>query len=86
MKCRKLNKDFEEKTKQFTYLRIIIIINFSNIEGKEQASKTTVRLNDLGGGDEKNKEDKSKMVKKGSKKSKITKIRFYKNILKKLKK
>ena len=49
MKCRKLNKDFEEKTKQFTYLRIIIIINFSNIEGKEQASKTTVRLNDLGG-------------------------------------
>ena len=50
----------------FTYLRIIIVINFSDIVDKGQANKTTVLLNDLRDGEWKNIEDKCKMVKKGS--------------------
>ena len=63
-------------------MRIIIIINFSNIEGKEQTCETIVRLNNSEGGEWKNKEDKCKMVKKGSPKVKNKNKILWKYILK----
>ena len=66
----------------FTYLRIIIVINFSDIVDKGQANKTTVLLNDLGDGEWKNIEDKCKMGKKGSPKEKNKNKMLWKYILK----